>query len=203
MRISRLAAVGVAALAILGASPSDTDDFQWLEDVQGEKALAWVKEQNAKTTALLEARPEYKPIYEKTLEILDSKDKIPEPELLGETVYNFWKDDAHERGIWRRTTLASYRTPNPAWETVLDVDALAKAEGKAWVFHGATCLPPAYARCMLNLSPGGSDAHVAREFDTKTKQFVADGFSLPEAKSRVAWRDENTIWVGTDFGPGT
>ncbi len=188
---------------MLGAAPSDNDAFQWLEDVQGEKALAWVKEQNAKTTALLEARPEYKPIYEKTLEILDSKDKIPDPELLGDTVYNFWKDDAHERGIWRRTTLASYRTAAPQWETVLDVDALAKAEGKAWVWHGATCLPPANTRCMVKLSPGGSDAAVVREFDTKTKDFMASGFSLPEAKSRVAWRDENTLWVGTDFGPGS
>ncbi len=149
------------------------------------------------------ARPEYKPIYARTLEILDSKEKIPTPELLGETVYNFWKDDAHERGIWRRTTLASYRAAAPQWETVLDVDALAKADGKPWVFHGATCLPPAYERCMINLSPGGSDTHVYREFDTRTKGFVPGGYSLPEAKSRVAWRDENTLWVGTDFGPGS
>jgi len=203
MKISRLTAVGAAFLALLGATPSDTDDFGWLEDVQGEKALAWVKEQNARTTALLEARPEFQPIFAKTLEILDSKDKIPEPELLGDTVYNFWKDDTHERGIWRRTTLASYRTPNPDWETVLDVDALSKAEGKSWVWHKATCLPPANARCLVKLSPGGSDAAVVREFDTKTKEFVKDGFSLPEAKSSVAWRDDNTIWVGTDFGPGT
>jgi prolyl oligopeptidase len=203
MRITPGSVVVPALLALLGASPSEEDPFQWLEDVQGEKALAWVKEQNAKTTALLEAQPEYKPIYEETLEILDSKDKIPEPELLGDTVYNFWKDDAHERGIWRRTTLASYRTAAPQWETVLDVDALAKAEVKAWVWHGATCLPPANTRCMVKLSPGGSDAAVVREFDTKTKDFVKDGFSLPEAKSRVAWRDDNTIWVGTDFGPGS
>ena len=183
--------------------PADDDPFQWLEDVQGEKALAWAKEHNAKSTALLEARPEYKPIYARTLQILDSKEKIPTPELLGETVYNFWKDDAHERGIWRRTTLASYRTAAPQWETVLDVDALAKADGKAWVFHGADCLPPAYVRCMVSLSPGGSDASVQREFDTKTKEFVSGGFSLPEAKSNVAWRDEDTLWVGTDFGPGS
>jgi prolyl oligopeptidase len=156
-----------------------------------------------KTTAVLEARPEYKQIYARTLEILDSKEKIPTPELLGETVYNFWRDDAHERGIWRRTSLASYRAAAPTWETVLDVDALAKAEGKAWVFHGANCLPPAFARCMVSLSPGGSDASVEREFDTGTKQFVSGGFSLPEAKSRVAWRDQETLWVGTDFGSGS
>jgi len=193
----------VPALAGPAVAQGGTDPFQWLEDVQGEKALAWAKQHNAKSTALLEARPEYKPVYARTLEILDSKEKIPTPELLGETVYNFWRDDAHERGIWRRTSLASYRTPAPVWETVLDVDALAKADGKPWVFHGANCLAPAYVRCMVRLSPGGSDASVEREFDTKTKQFVAGGFSLPEAKSNVAWRDENTLWVGTDFGPGS
>ena len=195
-------AVALAASAGLLAAPTDDDPFQWLEDVQGEKALAWVKEQNAKALAVLEARPEYKPIYERTLEILDSKEKIPTPELLGDIVYNFWKDDVHERGIWRRTTLASYRTAAPKWETVLDVDALAKAEGKSWVFQSAACLPPAYTRCLIELSPGGSDAAVVREFDTKTKAFVAGGFELPEAKSSVAWRDEDTVWVGTDFGPG-
>lgn len=198
---------GFAALALAlagtAAAQSGDDPFQWLEDVQGEKALTWARQHNAKTTAALEARPEYKPIYARTLEILDSKEKIPTPQLLGETVYNFWRDDAHERGIWRRTSLASYRTVAPQWETVLDIDALAKADGKAWVFHGANCLPPANLRCMISLSPGGSDASVEREFDTAAKQFVSGGFSLPEAKSQVAWRDEDTLWVGTDFGAGS
>jgi prolyl oligopeptidase len=117
-------------LAGLGAVPNETDPFQWLEDVQGEKALAWAKEQNAKSTKVLEARPEYEPIYKRTLEILDSKEKIPMPSFHGGAVYNFWKDDVHERGIWRRTTLASYRTASPQWETVLDVDALAKAKAR-------------------------------------------------------------------------
>jgi prolyl oligopeptidase len=203
-RLKAAAAALVAGLAALGSAPKGDDDpFRWLEEVQGKKALAWVKEQNAKSTAVLEARPEYKPVYERTLQILDSKEKIPTPDLLGDTVYNFWKDDAHERGIWRRTTLASYREAAPQWETVLDLDALAKAEDKAWVWHGATCLPPAYARCMLSLSIGGSDASVRREFDTKTKELVPGGYSLPEAKSRVAWRNEDTLWVGTDFGPGS
>jgi prolyl oligopeptidase len=202
-----VAALGVAGWAGLGVgagrAQTADDPFQWLEDVQGEKALAWARAHNAKTTAVLQARKEYKPIYERTLQILDSKEKIPTPALHGEAVYNFWKDDVHERGLWRRTTLASYRTAAPQWETVLDVDALAKADGKAWVFHGADCLPPAYVRCMISLSPGGSDASVQREFDTKTKEFVPGGFSLPEAKSSVAWRDEDTLWVGTDFGPGS
>ena len=208
MRKSRACWPPAAALVLgvsaqVGAAPSDEDPFLWLEDVQGEKALAWVAQENARSTAVLEARPEYKPIYQRTLEILDSKEKIPEPKLLGDTVYNLWKDDVHERGIWRRTSLASYRSVDPKWETVLDVDALAKAEGKSWVFETANCLPPAYARCMIELSIGGSDAVVIREFDTRTKEFVPGGFGLPEAKSSVAWRDENTLWVGTDFGAGS
>ena len=203
MRGFRRGLVGAALVVLAAAAAADDDPFRWLEEVQGEKALAWVKQQNAKSTAVLETRPEYKPVFTRTLEILDSKEKIPSPQLHGEVVYNFWKDEAHERGIWRRTSLASYRTAAPQWETVLDVDALAKAEGKAWVFQRATCLPPAYVRCMVGLSIGGSDASVQREFDTGTKQFVPGGFSLPEAKSRVAWRDEETLWVGTDFGPGS
>src|SRR5499433_2939852 len=194
MRTTVMKLLALASLAVAAAVAGQTaeDPFQWLEEVSGEKALAWAKGHNAKSTAVLGKRPEYQPIFKRSLEILDSKEKIPDPKLYGETVYNFWKDDTHERGIWRRTTLASYRTAAPQWETVLDVDALAKAEGKSWVFHGATCLPPSYARCMLNLSVGGSDASVEREFDTKAKQFVEAGFSLPEAKSNVAWRDEDT-----------
>jgi len=202
-RLAAVATLALAGLAGASAAQPDDDPFLWLEDVQGEKALAWAREHNAKTVAVLEARPEYKPIYARTLEILDSKDKIPTPELLGDTVYNFWKDDAHERGIWRRTTLSSYRTAAPRWETVLDVDALAKTDDKPWVFHGATCLAPAYVRCMISLSPGGSDASVEREFDTRTKEFVSGGFVLPEAKSFIAWRDEDTLWLGTDFGSGS
>ncbi len=198
-------ALAFAGLAAVGAArtPVVEDPFQWLEDVQGEKPLAWARAHNAKTLAVLEARPEYKSIDARTLEILDSKEKIPTPELLGDAVYNFWKDDAHARGIWRRTSLASYRTAAPRWETVLDVDALAKADGKSWVFHGASCLAPAYVRCMVSLSPGGSDASVQREFDTTTKEFVSGGFVLPEAKSFIAWHDQDTLWLGTDFGPGS
>jgi prolyl oligopeptidase len=197
-----MTAITLVSSAALTAQGAD-DPYQWLEEVQGEKAVAWVKEQNAKTLKVLEARPEYMPIYDRTLQILDSKEKIPTPDLLGDYVYNFWKDESHERGIWRRTSLASYRTPAPQWETVLDVDALAKADGKPWVFKSATCLPPADTRCLIRLAPGGSDAAIIREFDTKTKAFVPGGFELPEAKSEVAWRDENTVWVGTDFGEGS
>jgi prolyl oligopeptidase len=185
------------------AATDEADPFQWLEDVLGERALAWVEERNARTTAELEARPEFQPTYQRTLEILDSKDKIPNPRLLGTTVYNFWKDEQHERGIWRRASIASYRTAQPAWETVLDIDALAKAENEPWVFKGADCLPPDYRLCLVSLSRGGADAVVVRELDTRTKAFVEGGFTLPEAKSSVTWRTEDELWVGTDFGAGS
>ena len=198
------AMVAVSVLVPWAASAAGDDDpFLWLEEVQGARALAWVKEQNARTTKVLEAVPEFAPTVAKTLAILDSKEKIPTPDVLGAAVCNFWRDGDHQHGLWRRTTLASYRTTSPAWETVLDVDALAKADGVDWVFHGAQCLAPEYRRCMITLSRGGSDAAVVREFDTVAKQFVAGGFALPEAKSRVAWRDLDTLWVGTDFGPGS
>jgi prolyl oligopeptidase len=203
--VVKLASFFVMPFLVAGSAlaADEGDPFQWLEEVQGQKAMAWVKQQNQATTKELEAVPEFKPINKRTLEILDSKEKIPYPETLGPAVYNFWRDDQHERGIWRRTPLASYRTATPEWETALDVDALAKAENAPWVFHGASCLAPEYRRCMITLSRGGSDAAVVREFDTATKQFVAGGFSLPEAKSSVAWKDESTLWVGTDFGPGS
>ncbi len=185
------------------ARAAEEDPFAWLEDVSGERALAWVHEHNARSTQMLEARPEFKPIYDRTLEILDSKDKIPKPQLLGTTVYNFWKDEGHARGIWRRTSLESFRQAQPSWETVLDMDALAKAENAPWVFQEATCLPPAYRRCLVSLSRGGADAAVVREFDTRAKAFQAGGFVLPEAKSSVQWRTEDEIWVGTDFGEGS
>lgn len=186
-------------------SPNSTeaDNYNWLEEVQSDRALTWVKGHNTKSTALLKARPEFAPARAKVLEILNSKDKIPYVSRLGNFVYNLWTDEKNQRGLWRRTTLANYQTPNPQWETVLDVDALGKQEKQSWVWHGADALGPDYRRCLISLSPGGSDAAVVREFDLVTKQFVPDGFILPVAKSDVAWKDADTIYVGTDFGPGS
>jgi prolyl oligopeptidase len=199
-----VAAVAAAVLAPWCAfAQGVADPFQWLEDVEGQKAMVWVKEQNARTEKELEAAPEYAPTYARALEILDSKERIAYPDLLGSVVYNFWQDPEHVRGIWRRAPLAAYLEGNPAWETVLDIDALVKAEGKPWVFKGGECLPPAYARCLVSLSRGGGDAVEVREFDTATKAFVPGGFFVPEAKNAVSWRDADTLWLGTDFGPGS
>jgi prolyl oligopeptidase len=184
-------------------NPTDDDPYRWLEDVEGEQALAWVRERNAESEGLLTARPEYAPIREQLLAVLNSKERIPQVSRRGDHFYNLWRDDTHPRGLWRRATLAEYRQPSPVWETVLDIDALAAAEGENWVWAGANALDTAPQRCMVSLSRGGADATVVREFDTASKQFVEDGFTLPEAKSSVTWIDENTLYVGTDVGPGS
>ena len=184
-------------------TPTDDDPYCWLEDVLGERALAWVRERNAESEGLLTARPEYAPIRQQLLDVLNSKERIPQVSRRGDHFYNLWRDDAHPRGLWRRTTLAEYRQPNPSWETVLDIDALAAAEGENWVWAGANALDTAPNLCLVSLSRGGADASVTREFDTATKQFVEGGYTLPEAKSSVTWVDANTLYVGTDVGPGS
>jgi prolyl oligopeptidase len=208
-----LAALPTATLSIAGLAPAhanpmtpDTDPHLWLEDVQGERALAWVRERNRETEAELLARPGFAEREKAIREVLDSRDRIPAIGRIGGHVYNLWLDAANPRGLWRRTTLAEYRKPQPAWETVLDLDALGKAEGENWVWGGATAHGPAYRRCLVQLSRGGADATVVREFDLVAKRFVPaseGGFVLPEAKSNVAWIDADTLWVGTDFGPGS
>ncbi len=189
-----LAAVCVAA---------DQDPYLWLEEIDGEKALEWVKKRSKTDTAELEAVPEFAPIHEQLIEIFNSTDRIPYPRIHGAWIYNFWQDKDHVRGIWRRTFLDQYLTESPAWETVLDLDALAEAEGENWVWKGANGLPPDYIHFMITLSRGGGDAAVVREFDATAKAFVENGFYVPEAKSRVSWMDENTLWIGTDFGEGS
>ncbi|HZV38985.1 MAG TPA: prolyl oligopeptidase family serine peptidase [Pseudoxanthomonas sp.] len=183
--------------------PVANDPYAWLEDVEGQKPLDWVKAQNARTEAEIAATPAFKQLESDILAILDSDAKIPGVEKIGDYYYNFWKDKQHERGLWRRTTLDEYRKPQPRWETVLDLDALNKAEGANWVWHGADCLRPDYKRCLIALSRGGSDADVTREFDLTTKGWVKDGFFRPEAKGGLGWKDADTVYVYTDFGPGS
>jgi prolyl oligopeptidase len=182
--------------------PAD-DPFIWLEEVDGTRAMDWVKAKNSATLDELGKSPLYQPIFERTKQVLDSRDRIASPTILGDRIYNFWQDAQHERGIWRRTTWESYLTSEPAWETVIDLDSLAKADSVPWAWGGADCLEPAYRRCMVSLSRGGSDAAEVREFDLTNGRFVEDGFKLAEAKSSLSWVDENTLLIGTNFGPGT
>ena len=205
---------GLAAGAALAQEPADadtdpatavgaTDPWRWLEEVEGEKALEWVRARNAVTEAELASTGEFKQLESDILAILDSEAKIPYVQKIGDHYYNFWKDAQHERGIWRRTTLQEYRKPNPTWETVIDLDALNAAEGENWVWHGADCLRPEYDRCLVALSRGGADADVTREFDLSSKTWVEGGFFRPEAKGGLGWIDHDTVYVYTDFGDGS
>jgi prolyl oligopeptidase len=179
------------------------DPYLWLEDVGGEAALEWVRERNAECLADFAGTEAFTRLEARILSILDSREKIPYVKKIGDRFYNFWRDAANPRGLWRRTTLEEYRKPAPEWETVLDLDTLGRAEGENWVWHGANVLEPDDRRCLVSLSRGGADADVVREFDLETKAFVPGGFTLPEAKSRVAWRNADSLFVATDFGPGS
>lgn len=179
------------------------DPYLWLEEVDGEKALAFVTEENQKTVDKLTSTPYYQNIYDQALAIYNSTDRIAYPTTYGDYVYNFWKDKDHVRGIWRRTTQADYTSGNPKWETVLDIDALSAADDKKWVFKGASGLYPDYNRFLIRLSNGGGDAVEIKEFDAISKQFISDGFYIPEAKGSADYVDENTILVGSDFGDNT
>ncbi|WP_394215149.1 prolyl oligopeptidase family protein [Brachybacterium vulturis] len=209
----------------LPAADGSTDPHQWLEEVTGEDALAWVKERNTGAETELDAvadpqdpsgPPLAATLQDQILEILDAKDRIPGVTKRGDFLYNFWTDAEHERGLWRRTTLDSYRTDDPEWDVLLDVDALNEAEGEDWVWHGARLLRPeqdeageaveVYRRALIDLSHGGADADVTREFDLETRRFVPEaegGFERPEAKGSLSWIDADTVWVATDFGEGT
>ncbi len=179
------------------------DPYLWLEKVDSARALAWVRERNAATLALLRAEPGYEATRAALLDAYDSRDRIPAITRRGDLVYNFWQDETHKRGLWRRTTLTDYANAEPAWEPVLDLDALGVAERRSWVWAGAQAFGPEYRRCLVSLSDGGADAVVVREFDLLDKRFVDGGFVLPEAKTDVDWCDADTIYVATDFGPGS
>ena len=179
------------------------DAYLWLEDVEGEKALAWVEQQNAASLGYLESLPTYEPLKDRNLEIYNSDERIATPAMRGDYVYNFWRDEDNIRGRWRRMLLDDYVEGSEEWELVLDLDKLAEGEDEDWVWKGAQCLRPEYRRCLLNLSRGGADAVVVREFDVESKTFVMDGFSITEAKHRVSWIDANSVWVGSDFGDGS
>ncbi|HVU19200.1 MAG TPA: prolyl oligopeptidase family serine peptidase [Rhizomicrobium sp.] len=196
-----LAFAGFTAAA-LAAEVADNDPNYWLTDIWGAKQLTWVKQQNAKSEGILKSDPYYAETRVALLKSLDIKDRIPLGHVDHGKLYNFWQDASHVRGLWRRVSMAEYRKADPKWEVLLDVDKLDADQHKDWVFQGAQCTP-SDARCLVRLSPGGGDASEVREFDPKTHQLLADGFTLPAAKSSANYVDENTILFATDFGPGT
>lgn len=181
------------------------DAYAWLEEVEGDAQLAWVRERNAQADEALTNSQRFEAIRTGALEVLDSSEKIPAVVQHGDHLYNFWTDAEHERGLWRRTSWASYRTTSPEWETLIDVDAVNSAEDANWVWGGAIMLKPHATRALVALSRGGADAKVYREFDMNAKTWVQGGFELPEAKGSLGWADSsgNVVYVATDFGAGS
>ena len=178
------------------------DEYLWLEDIHGEKPLAWVLQQNERTLAMFNAE-QLAATRARVLEVYDSDHRIPMVTKRGEWLYNFWQDVDHPRGVWRRTSMESYTSDAPEWEVVLNIDALGEAEATEWVFAGADLCYPDYGRALVSLSPDGGDAVVIREFDVDAKQFMADGFQVAYGKTNVAWIDQDSIFVATDFGPNS
>ncbi len=199
---SMLAAAALLLFSNVAGAAAGPDPYLWLESIHGARALSWVKEQDAVTLEALQSDARYQRYYETLLTLYDASDRIPYGELDDGYVYNFWQDEAHPRGLWRRTPVASYATPDPAWEVLIDLDRLDRQEQKTWVWKGAEC-DREHDRCLVQLSPDGGDSFQVREFDLASRSFVKDGFFLPTAKSAADWVDRNTIIFGTDFGPGS
>ena len=200
--IAAFAFPAVAQSPVQTPMPDPADPYIWLEEFSSPRAMAWVESHNTTTTNRLEADPRYARNYDEALKIAGAKDRIPQPEFVRGEIYNFWQDPQHLRGIWRKTTLTDYTSAEPNWTTVLDVDALNKAEGKSWVFKGAGILRPDETRCVIHLSDGGEDAEIAREFDLDASKFVEGGFTLPRGKHRIAWENKDTLLIATDWSPG-
>ncbi len=204
MRPKHIFAAAALSVAAAAAFAQADDPYLWLEEIEGAKPLATVKQWNAATEAALEKVPGFEAHRQRALQLLNDPNNIAMPdEVMGDLVSNHWVDAEHKRGLWRVSPLAAYLAGKPEWRTLIDVDALGKAEGKSWVWHGADCLPPAYQRCLVSLSPGGSDADVVREFDLTTGKFVEDGFVVAESKNSVAWADRDTLLVAMAEGEGT
>ncbi|HET6811893.1 MAG TPA: prolyl oligopeptidase family serine peptidase [Acidimicrobiales bacterium] len=181
------------------------DRYAWLEDVDGERALAWVRERNARTESDLFDEG-FQGLRDEILEVLEADDRIPLPSVHHSSVLNFWTDRIVRRGVLRRTSWDAYRAGRPDWDVLLDVDALGRDEGESWVYQGGSVRRPDRRRALVDLSPGGSDASVTREFDLEERRFVPEeegGFVRPLSKGWLTWLDDDTVYVGHDFGPGS
>ncbi len=179
----------IAAAASTGTEektpPDAADPFLWLEEVEGARALEWVRAENAKTSGVLDHDPHFPVFYKEALALSQAADRIPEPAFLGGRIYNHWQDAQHVHGLWRRASFRDYQRSAPAWTTVLDFDALSAQEKANWFWSGVDCLQPAEHRCMVALTDGGEDAVTEREFD-----------------QGLAWQDRDTLWVSREWSPG-
>ena len=197
-----IASIPFCQHAVAQVSFEQPDNYQWLEDVSGNRSMAWVNAENQRTAKLLEADSRYPDLAAKALKLLESPDRIAAPEFHGDSVYNLWQDDHHVHGILRRTTVAGYLATNPQWRTVVDYDSLSKRDNEKWVGNGLRCLYPGNSLCLVSLSSGGEDAETLREFDLRTRKFVRNGFALSRSKQDVVWVDRDTLLVTRDWGSG-
>jgi prolyl oligopeptidase len=197
--------IACAAPALMAASPAPmTDPDAYLDDIEGDAALAFARAENARSLGVLQADTRYADLHAKALAIVTAKDRIPGVGFAGDgRLRDFWQDPDHVRGIWRSVDAASYRAGAPAWRTILDLDALSAAEKANWVWKGASCLAPDDRLCLVQLSEGGKDAVEVREFDAEAGRFVTGGFVSPQGKQDVAWLDADTLLIGRDWGEGT
>ncbi|MBB5339462.1 prolyl oligopeptidase family serine peptidase [Tunturiibacter gelidoferens] len=193
-----------ACLHVTAQTPTEQPDkYQWLEDVSGDKAMAWVNEENSRSAKVLQADPRYPVLAETALKVLESPTRLPSPDFRVGEIYNTWQDAQHVRGILRKTSLDSYLTNQPEWQTVIDYDALAAKDNEKWVEKGLNCLYPGDGLCLVSLSAGGEDADTLREFDLKTGKFVEGGFVLPKSKQDATWVDKDTLLIARDWGEGS
>ncbi|HVN99128.1 MAG TPA: hypothetical protein VMT49_03725, partial [Steroidobacteraceae bacterium] len=202
MRMKSCLALLVGLGLALAAAAADDDPFLWLEQVNDPRAMDWVKAENAKTSAVLEADARYATLRQAALALAQANDRIPEPSVMGGDIYNLWQDAAHQHGLWRRTGFAEFLRPDATWTPLLDLDALSAAEHANWFWQGAQCAEPGEHDCMLALTDGGEDAATEREFDVRTGQFVDGGFVLPRGKQDIAWEDEDTLLASREWTPG-
>ena len=200
--LAALTAVAIFSSVAHAQAPAAADPYQWLEDIDAPRSMAWVEGQNVKSAKRLEGDPRYETFRQQARAIFTAQDRIALPRFRAGGIDNFWQDATHIHGVWRRTTQASYKTASPQWQTMLDLDALSKAEGKNWIWKGANCLKPAQTLCIVHLSDGGGDAVEEREFDTTTGKFVEGGFRFPNGKQNVSWIDRDTLIVSREWTPG-
>ncbi len=197
------AVLAILTIAATARAEESTDPYLWLEEIEGARALDWARAENAHSLPVLEGDARFAALRAEALGILTSPARIPTGSIHAGKVYNFWQDETHVRGLWRRADLASYRTGTPRWEVLVDFDRLAQDEKENWVAGDVVCLSPEYRHCMVEMSRGGGDTTTWREFDTAERVFVRNGFVIPEAKSNVSWVDADTLIVGTDWGAGS
>ena len=191
-------------MPIVDSRPSveapDDDPYLWLEETESPQALAWVEAQNAATIQRF-GDSRFAADRDALKLIFDRPDNIPFPNRRGEKLFNPWQDAEHPRGLWRTTSFESFQSESPEWDVLIDLDKLAAKEGEDWVWRGGVSLPGAHDRAIVHLSRGGKDAVVLREFDLITREFVADGFNLPEARSQIVWLDGDTLLLISPLGP--